>query len=438
MKHLGYIIACFVMLFNVHLVHSQGDVKIGTQVWTSKNLDVNTFRNGDAILEAKNKEEWKNAGTNKKAAYCYYDYDSKNGNEYGKLYNWYAVNDSRGLAPKGYYIPSDADWTILTDILGGEEIAGKKMKSTIGWSNSGSGNNSSGFNGLPGGYYYAGGDCYNYAWPFHFATGYGAFWSSSESSAENELAGSAWYRVLCFTNTEVYRRYDYKYDGMSVRCLSENGDIKFGSTSNHVSNVENISEKINNTILQNYSTVAIGNQVWNSKNLDVSTFRNGDSIPEAKSKDEWITAGKENKAAFCYYNFDVNYGAIYGKLYNFYAVQDSRGLAPMGYHIPRDWEWTILTHSLGGDALAGHKMKSKTGWYEGGNGDNSSGFNGLPGGSCEIDGNFVEITEMGNWWSSSVDNLDKPYYRDLFYDTIEIGSDVCSRNYGLSVRCIKD
>jgi uncharacterized protein (TIGR02145 family) len=438
MKHLGYIIACFVMLFNVQLVNAQGDVKIGTQVWTSKNLDVNTFRNGDAILEAKNKEEWKSAGTNKKAAYCYYDYDSKNGNEYGKLYNWYAVNDSRGLAPKGYYIPSDADWTILTDMLGGEEIAGKKMKSTIGWSNSGIGNNSSGFNALPGGYYYGGGDCFDYAWPFHFATGYGAFWSSSESSAEDVLAGSAWYRVLCFTNTEVYRRYDYKYDGMSVRCLSENGDIKFGSNSNHVSNVENISEKINNTILQNYSTVTIGTQVWDSKNLDVSTFRNGEPIPEVKNKDEWITAGKEKKAAFCYYNYDMKNGAIHGKLYNFYAVQDSRGLAPYGYHIPTDTEWTVLTQYLGGVALAGHTMKSKTGWYESGNGDNSSLFNGLPGGSCEIDGNFVEITEMGNWWSSSVDNLDKPYYKDLFYDTIEIGSDVCSRNYGLSIRCIKD
>jgi uncharacterized protein (TIGR02145 family) len=119
------IVVVVVMLVQLSPVFSQ-DVKIGTQVWMSKNLDVSTFRNGEAIPEAKSKEEWAKAGVNRQPAWCYYDNDSKNGKVYGKLYNWYAVNDSRGLGPKGYHIPSDAEWTILTDMLGGEKIAGQK------------------------------------------------------------------------------------------------------------------------------------------------------------------------------------------------------------------------------------------------------------------------------------------------------------------------
>jgi uncharacterized protein (TIGR02145 family) len=214
MKHLAYFILCFVMLCNVHLVNAQGDVKIGTQTWTSKNLDVSTFRNGEAIPEAKSNEEWYKAGYNKTAAFCYYDYDSKNGKEYGKLYNWYAVNDPRGLAPNGYHIPSDAEWTILIDKLGGEEIAGKKMKSKSGWpkiinKKSGNGDNSSGFNGLPGGYCDLDGD-------FDDITGYGDFWSSSESNPSD-----AWSRNLYYYNTKVLRYYNNKNNGFSVRCLRD-------------------------------------------------------------------------------------------------------------------------------------------------------------------------------------------------------------------------
>ena len=108
---------------------SQSEVKIGNQTWMSKNLDVSTFRNGEAIPEAKNEKQWLKASENQTAAFCYYEYRSNNGKVYGKLYNWYAVNDSRGLAPKGYHIPSDEEWIIVTDFLGGSDIAGKKMKS---------------------------------------------------------------------------------------------------------------------------------------------------------------------------------------------------------------------------------------------------------------------------------------------------------------------
>ena len=192
------------------ITQENNEVTIGNQVWTTKNLEVSTFRNGGAIPEAKNAKQWDYARENKIAAFCYYDYDSNNGKVYGKLYNWYAVNDSRGLAPKGYHIPSDAEWTILTDMLGGEKIAGKKMKSTTGWSNSGNGNNSSGFNGLPGG-----NCCFNNGF-FNNITAYGFWWSSSESNTNN-----AWNRYLNFDNTKVNRLSNYKNFGLSVRCLRD-------------------------------------------------------------------------------------------------------------------------------------------------------------------------------------------------------------------------
>ena len=113
----------FILLIGFGCISYAQTVTIGTQVWMTKNLDLATFRNGDPIPEAKTDEEWEKAGENKQPAWCYYDNDPANGAKYGKLYNWYAVIDSRGLAPVGYHIPSDADWTKLNDFLGGEGVA---------------------------------------------------------------------------------------------------------------------------------------------------------------------------------------------------------------------------------------------------------------------------------------------------------------------------
>ena len=183
-------------------------VKIGTQIWTTKNLDVNTYRNGDTIRHASTQQEWQDAASKGEGAWCYYNHDPKNGEVYGKLYNWHAVKDSRILAPSGYHIPSDLEWSLLTEYLGGEEIAGFKMKSTSGWYDNGNGDNSSGFNGLPGGYCGAGG--------FSQITGFGYWWSSSEDNT-----GGAWFRFLVNFNTKVGRYASDKQAGFSVRCLRD-------------------------------------------------------------------------------------------------------------------------------------------------------------------------------------------------------------------------
>jgi uncharacterized protein (TIGR02145 family) len=186
---------------------ASAEVTIGKQVWMSENLNVDKFRNGDPILEAKTDEEWEKAGENKQPAWCYYDNDPANGEKYGKLYNWYAVNDKRGLAPVGYHIPSDAEWTELEDFLGTD--AGKKMKSTSGWNKDGNGTNESGFSGLPGGYR-------NFSGSFEGIGKFGTWWSSSESSTDR-----AWNRYLDYYGGNVYRGSVNKGKVFSVRCLRD-------------------------------------------------------------------------------------------------------------------------------------------------------------------------------------------------------------------------
>lgn len=250
----------------------------------------------------------------------------------------------------------------------------------------------------------------------------------------------------------------------------------------------------------NAQTVTIGSQIWMTKNLDVANFRNGDPIPEAKTDAEWEAAGENEQPAWCYYDNDTANGTKYGKLYNWYAVNDPRGLAPTGYHIPTDAEWTKLSDYLGNDA--GTKMKSapvyetkiryvdEGGYYEekwvscsncsywteqqkannpctvcrntrgkmvrsgkyipktkrkvenqiniGWNGTNESGFSGLPGGNRYNSGSFNYIDYDGYWWSSTEDYTLSAGLRILHskYGTVTRGSG--DKQQGFSVRCLRD
>lgn len=194
-------------------------------------------------------------------------------------------------------------------------------------------------------------------------------------------------------------------------------------------------------------TVTIGTQVWTTKNLDVATFRNGDSIPHAKTNEEWTKAGESKQPAWCYYDNDPAKGVKYGRMYNWYAVNDSRGLAPEGYHVPTDAEWSILTEYLGGDVPAGTKMKSKSGWHsvntgnglKSGNGTNTSGFSGLPGGQRYFYGQFGCIGKFGCWWSSTEVETHDAWNRNLYYGRgFGIGRSDATTRSGFSVRCLRD
>ena len=196
------------------------NVTICTQIWTTINLDVTTYSDGTPIPQVTDPTAWGNLTT---GAWCYYNNDAANGTTYGKLYNWYAaagIYDAaslanpalrKKLAPTGYHVPTDAEWTTLTTCLGGETVAGGKMKETgtAHWNSPNTdATNSSGFTGLPGGYRYSNGT-FN-------GIGYnGSWWGSSE------LATYAWYRYLNYSNGFANSGNDYKPTGLSVRCLRD-------------------------------------------------------------------------------------------------------------------------------------------------------------------------------------------------------------------------
>jgi uncharacterized protein (TIGR02145 family) len=190
----------------VSKIKDPGTVRIGTQSWAAANLNVSTFRNGDSIPNARTNEEWVKAGDSGKPAWCYYNNDPANGKKYGKLYNWYAVNDPRGLAPDGWTIPSDADWAKLTNYLGGPNVSGEKMKSTAGWIDDYNGNNESGFTGLPGGYRVENGI-------FLKLGSIGSWWSLAETKG---LKAIDYYLAL---NRSLGRSISPKQRGESIRCI---------------------------------------------------------------------------------------------------------------------------------------------------------------------------------------------------------------------------
>jgi uncharacterized protein (TIGR02145 family) len=189
----------------------------------------------------------------------------------------------------------------------------------------------------------------------------------------------------------------------------------------------------------NAQDVKIGKQVWMSKNLDVSTFRNGEVINQVKNTKSWVNAIKNMEPAWCYYNFDSSNGRKYGKLYNWFAIIDTRGLAPTGYHIPTINEWETLVSFLGGENSAFKKLKSASGWINRGNGTNESGFNAQPGGVCNYDCNFWRVTERGFWWSTTLsqNNRNQSYILQLDEDDDTMWQ-IGYHDYGYSVRCLKD
>jgi uncharacterized protein (TIGR02145 family) len=194
-------------------------VTIGTQVWMAENLRTTKYRNNTPITNITDNTQWQNNTT---GAWSYYNNDATNNNPYGKLYNWYAVNNSNGICPTGWHVPSDAEWNVLIGNLDPSynptaqgtqsATAGGKMKSTGTqyWLSPNTGaTNSSGWSGLPGGnrYYYG---------TFLSIGGYGLWWSSTENSADN-----AWYRGLYYNIGVVNRTNSSKANGFSVRCLRD-------------------------------------------------------------------------------------------------------------------------------------------------------------------------------------------------------------------------
>jgi uncharacterized protein (TIGR02145 family) len=184
-------------------------VTIGTQVWTVENLAVTKYNDGTAIPLVTDESEWSKLTT---AGYCWYNNEESTYKKpYGALYNWHAVNSGK-LCPKGWHVPSDAEWSTLSEYLKGDSIAGSKLKEadTTHWKNPNTGTtNESGFTALPGGGHYFNG---KYGWLGR----YGTYWTSTEGSSS-----SAWTRYVRYNSKALFRESYDKKTGYSVRCIKD-------------------------------------------------------------------------------------------------------------------------------------------------------------------------------------------------------------------------
>ncbi|MFM6956660.1 MAG: fibrobacter succinogenes major paralogous domain-containing protein [Ignavibacteria bacterium] len=190
-----------VRINEAEITYDSTDIAVGNQIWMSRNVKTVVFRNGDTIFQAKNMNEWLQAGLNKKPAWCMYNYDSINGSKYGNLYNFYAVIDSRGLAPRGYHVPTDKEWDELCIYIGGESQAGRKLKGIqLG------GENEIRFNALLGGA--------NYIDSCKHIEQSGFWWTSTEN-----IPHRSWARQIEKNSSILYRMFAEQFCGFSVRCL---------------------------------------------------------------------------------------------------------------------------------------------------------------------------------------------------------------------------
>jgi uncharacterized protein (TIGR02145 family) len=186
-----------------------------------------------------------------------------------------------------------------------------------------------------------------------------------------------------------------------------------------------------------YHTVTIGTQVWMVENLKTTKYRNGDSIPNVTDH-KWEMC---EMGAYCDYDNNLGDAITYGRLYNWNAVEDSRKISPEGWHVPSDAEWKTLINYLGGEKVAGGKLK-ETGishWSSSKTGaTNETRFTALPGGTRFFNGSFLSIGCNGYWWSATEYDIDNAWHRLMFYGTSNVGSHYFNKGSGLSVRCIKD
>lgn len=189
-----------------------------------------------------------------------------------------------------------------------------------------------------------------------------------------------------------------------------------------------------------YHTVQIGQQIWMVENFKCTHFRNGEKIENVTDNDEWFNL---TSSAYCNYENDTAYVKTYGRMYNWYAVNDNRNICPEGWHIPSYEEWTTLINFLGGRDHAGSKMKEKTTahWIYDLNkrSTNSSGFTGLPGGLRSDSGNFFAEGGSGLYWSNTESDETSAWMIFLgSYDNDVVETMSGSKYEGYSVRCIKD
>jgi uncharacterized protein (TIGR02145 family) len=186
-----------------------------------------------------------------------------------------------------------------------------------------------------------------------------------------------------------------------------------------------------------YKTIQIGNQLWMASNLNVSHYKNGESLPNISDKTVWDTL---STGAYCYYSNQDSYSSIYGKLYNFYTVVDERNICPDGWHVPSDAEWTTLIDFLG-DSIAGPKLMDTNSnlWVATIiTTKQNTGFNALPAGFRFFNNQFSGMGYSAFFWSSTDRSYNTAWFRLVKSDAENVVRDFAHHNLGYSVRCLKD
>jgi uncharacterized protein (TIGR02145 family) len=187
---------------------------------------------------------------------------------------------------------------------------------------------------------------------------------------------------------------------------------------------------------EQFKTITVNGRTWMAENLDVQTFRNGDTIFHAQTRLEWEKAGNDSIPAWCYYENDTANGKKYGKLYNWFAVLDPRGVAPVGWKVASHTEWEELMDAAGGKKLAGGILKSKDGWERSGNGNDSLGFCALPGGTRSPEGFFSQAGRFGFYWTRTWAEISSAFVTFSYTSPLTmIGQQ--NMKSGMAIRCLK-
>lgn len=402
------------------------NIIIGSQLWMACNLNVDKYSDETPIPEVQDAEEWAALTT---GAWCYYNNDLVNGNTYGKMYNWYAVAGvydaaslsnptlRKKLAPEGWHIPSQTEIDALIDYSGGNSVAGSRLKEAndLHWTSPNTGAiNLNNFTALGGGE-----RNFNGSFLSKPIKEVGSFWSNAEIT-NNEFSKALYLQSI---SNEATLNTEYTKKGLSVRCI--------------------------NDAIQplNCNDVLIGTQTWTRCNLDVVKFRNGDTILQATTIEEWSTAAQNGTPAWCWNNFSAYNGATYGKLYNGHAVTDIThgGIAPLGYHIPSDEEFTILANYLGGSFSCAFKLREPgtVHWNTLGNpiATNSSNFTALGAGSLNNGYTPFTLVKAGAYFWTTTPNInsqDELMCRFIFDSSNSLFDANNSKSNGYSIRLIKD
>ena len=382
-------------------------VKIGDQVWMAENLNFETD-----------------------SSFCYND-SAEYCAKYGRLYVWTAAMDA---CPSDWHLPDLAEWRMLLAAVGGDSIAGTKLKSTSGWNSDGNGTDDFGFTVLPAG-----------GWGSKdFVGEAAAFWTSEWYDEYDDYA----YGIRLYTDTIVRKFYSNKYIGSSVRCVKGSATApKSSSSSAGEVNCSALLEEERKNGAWNwnvpkecrfnpdidygtmtderdgkvYRTVKIGNQVWMAENLNYYDSTNL-NIKEAS----WCYGKSDNK--------DSSTCDVTGRLYTWAAAIT---VCPSDWRLPSDADWDSLFSVVGGRS-GGRNLKSLTGWYGDGGGTDSFGFSAIPGGHKYDGGAFFSVGIYAYFWSSTEREDGKVRGMSLYYSYDDMTPYIIDKNVAYSVRCVRD